>query len=152
VSRVHGDFWLGNVLVGGEGGDVTGVIDWDRAGRHELSAHDLVHLLLVTRMYARPQRQFGEEVASFLGGAGWDADELEVLGGADLPFPATDRSGQRLLVLLAWLRRVVADLDSVDLPPSQSWIERNIEIVLSELYVERTLTSGSRLMNSNERS
>jgi phosphotransferase family enzyme len=135
VGWVHGDYWLGNVLIRPETGEITGIIDWDRAAPGELPAHDVLHMLLVRRMFARPPSHqfFGEAVASFLSGAGWTMHERQVLAVADLPFGADDRAGQQLLVLLCWIRRVVVDLRSVDTPPSGSWIERNIEAVLALL-------------------
>ena len=132
-SWIHGDFWLGNVLMQADAG-VTGLVDWDRAGPSELAFQDVVHLLLVARLFARPtQTFFGEVVSAFLSGADWTADELQVLSEADLPFPSSDARGQRALVLLCWIRRMLSDLDATDLPPSDLWITRNIEVVLAHL-------------------
>lgn len=133
-SWVHGDFWLGNVLMQPESGRVTGVIDWDRAGPGELAAHDVVHLLLVARMYARPtQCFFGDVVGSFLAGAAWTAEELRILRETDLPFSIADATGHRALVLLCWIRRVLSDVDGSDSPPNELWINRNIDGVLAHV-------------------
>jgi len=129
---IHGDFWLGNVLMHPRDERVTGVIDWDRARPAEVVAHDIVHLLLVRRMYAdQAQQNFGETVRSFLNGAGWSADELRVLNEAELPFPPRDATGQDALVLLCWIRRMVMDIEVTDSPPSNWWITRNIDAVLA---------------------
>jgi aminoglycoside phosphotransferase (APT) family kinase protein len=131
-SWIHGDFWLGNVLMQHESEVVTGVIDWDRAGPAELAVQDIVHLLLVARMYARPtQCFFGDVVRAFLDGAVWTADERQVLSEADLPFSIADPRGHRTLVLLCWIRRVLSDLDGTDSPPNELWVMRNIESVLA---------------------
>jgi hypothetical protein len=129
---VHGDFWLGNVLMQPQGDRVTGVIDWDRARPAEVVAHDVVHLLLVHRMFAAPaQRFFGETVHSFLTGQEWSADERRVLSEAELPFSPRDTAGQNALVLLCWIRRMLMDMEATDSPPSKLWVSRNIDVVLS---------------------
>lgn len=149
VGWVHGDFWLGNVLIDPDSGDVTGIVDWDRAGREELPAHDYIHLLLVTRMYTEQGRSFGEVVHSFLSGAGWTADELCVLNGVDLPFSTDDDYGQRMLVLLCWIRRMVVDLNSVESRPSRSWIRRNSDVVLS-LFTAKGINGAMLRCNASE--
>jgi aminoglycoside phosphotransferase (APT) family kinase protein len=134
-SWIHGDFWLGNVLMEPNEG-VTGLVDWDRAGPAEPAFQDVVHLLLVARLFARPtQSFFGEVVAAFLSGAVWTPDELQVLSEADLPFSASDARGQRALVLLCWIRRMLSDMDATDSPPGHLWITRNIDVVLEHAAV-----------------
>lgn len=132
-SWIHGDFWLGNVLMQPSQG-VTGLVDWDRAGPAELAFQDVIHLLLVTRLFAHPtQTFFGEVVSGFLNGAVWTDEEQQVLSEADVPFPASDTRGQRALVLLCWIRRMLSDLDATDSPPSDLWIRRNIDVVLEHV-------------------
>ena len=128
---VHGDFWLGNVLMDPQSGAVTGLIDWDRAGAAELGTLDLFHFLVVRRMYT-DGHEFGEVVASLLSGGQWRPDERAVLDNTDLPFPATDERDRRMLLWLLWMRRIASDLrtrSSVAMP-SRDWIRRNIDVVL----------------------
>ena len=51
ASRVHGDYWLGNILLlpDGEGVKVTGIVDWENARRVGLPDCDLIHLWLTSQ-------------------------------------------------------------------------------------------------------
>lgn len=41
----HGDFWLGNLVLDEQGGDVLGVLDWDHADPAAPPLEDVLHLL-----------------------------------------------------------------------------------------------------------
>jgi aminoglycoside phosphotransferase (APT) family kinase protein len=60
----HGNFWLGNALFD-QGGDLTGVIDWDCADDRSLPAVDLIYLAIRTHSLAR-KSSFGEAVADWI--------------------------------------------------------------------------------------
>ena len=51
ASRVHGDYWLGNILLlpDGERVKVTGIVDWENARRVGLPDCDLIHLWLTSQ-------------------------------------------------------------------------------------------------------
>ncbi|TYP87214.1 phosphotransferase [Blastococcus xanthinilyticus] len=104
ATRIHGDFWLGNVRVDPGTGAVAGVIDWDTAGEADLPAHDLLHLAL----YGAALEQ-GVDLGAVVAGA---------LVAGTLP-PAAEESAAAgrwawegvdddVVVLLYWLRHVAA--------------------------------------------
>ena len=67
TSWIHGDYWLGNVLVDAGRRNVVGIVDWERAAPDELPLHDLMHLLLFTRQQAHLWDE-ADIVASLTGG------------------------------------------------------------------------------------
>lgn len=73
---VHGDFWLGNLLV--EGGSVSGVVDWELARDAALPAHDLARFAVAYSLYLDRHTRPGRRVAGHPGlradrwGAGLD--------------------------------------------------------------------------------
>ena len=129
VSRIHGDFWLGNLLVGDEGGHVTGIVDWDSAGRHELPVIDLLHLLAYTRALVK-RRELGCVVRGLLEGEAWAPDELSLLESSD-PALHADPAYERAALLLCWLRHLTSNLaQSNSHLHSRLWLTRNVEPVL----------------------
>ena len=129
VSRIHGDFWLGNVLVADEGGRVTGIVDWDSAGRHELPAIDLLHLFAHTRALVE-HKELGCVVRGLLEGEAWAPDELWLLQSSD-PALHADPAYARAALLLSWLRHLTWNLAQSDkYLHSRLWLTRNIEPVL----------------------
>ena len=74
TSWVHGDFWLGNLLLS-QDGSIRGIVDWDAASPGELALHDVMHLLLYTRRMATGQ-ELGLIVRNQLRDAAWPDHEL----------------------------------------------------------------------------
>ena len=129
ASRIHGDFWLGNLLVADEGGRVTGIVDWDSAGRHELPAIDLLHLLAYTRALVE-HRDVGGVVRGLLEGEAWAPGELSLLQSSD-PALDADPAYARATLLLYWLRHLTSNLaQSNRYLHSPLWMTRNVEPVL----------------------
>jgi aminoglycoside phosphotransferase (APT) family kinase protein len=129
VSRVHGDFWLGNLLVTGDGRSATGIVDWEFAGRHELPALDLLHLVVYTRTLAE-RRELGGVVRALLEGEPWSAEERTLLGSCDVELLRDERYA-RAALLLYWLRHLASNLaQSSRYLHSHVWLARNVEPVL----------------------
>jgi aminoglycoside phosphotransferase len=128
VGWVHGDFWLGNVLVDDD--TVTGVVDWDQAADGEPGLQDIVHLLLYTRCLAEG-RQLGAVIAELLArGSWWGAEERlleEVL-------PPEDRLPLRIAVALSWLRHVARVASQPNHGNNPLWIRRNVLAVVQALH------------------
>ena len=83
-TAVHGDLWLGNVLL--DGGRVSGVVDWEAGRRHGQPLRDVVRFAHMYALYlgrrARPGRRvpghrglvagrFGAGLEFALEGSGW---------------------------------------------------------------------------------
>jgi aminoglycoside phosphotransferase (APT) family kinase protein len=125
VSWIHGDFWSGNLLVAPPSGQVTGVVDWDRAAPGQLPLHDLLHLHVLA------QRSAG-------GGELGDVVVRAMHRGIDqtLGVPAgevaawLDTVPQRAALLLYWLRHVLLFIDSEGDHDSPRWLRGNVERVL----------------------
>lgn len=62
---VHGDFWLGNVLV--DHGRVSGVVDWERARDDGLPVHDLARFAIAYSLYLDRHTPKGRRVAGHPG-------------------------------------------------------------------------------------
>ncbi|MFL5727515.1 MAG: phosphotransferase [Chloroflexota bacterium] len=120
-TRVHGDFWAGNLLVVDDPSGapcVTGIVDWDTSEPDELALQDTLHLeLYAEKVVAR--HSLGQVVAARL---------QATVGRAEPPdgLPEADR------LLLYWLRQVEAnharDAGATSRP---KWIARNIKPVLA---------------------
>ena len=131
---VHGDFWLGNLLLSQADGSIRGIVDWDAASPDELAMHDVMHLLLYTRRMATGQ-ELGLIVRNQLREAAWPDDELALL----------ERYGtwchdgalsDRHALLLYWLRQVAAHARQQSRrggPRYRLWERRNVRRVLAEL-------------------
>ena len=129
VCWIHGDFWLGNVLVAADGVTLTGIVDWDLAAADELPMHDLVHLLLYTRGLVQ-QRDLGEIVRALLEGEQWTAHERSLLEAAERALPGSV-VGERAMVLLSWLRHITGNLaKSSRYRRNVLWLSRNVDAVL----------------------
>jgi len=129
MSWVHGDFWLGNVLVDADGSTVAGVVDWDSAGSHELPVLDLLHLVVYTRSLVE-RRELGGVVRDLVEGEGWTARELSLLRSCDAQI-GRDAGYSRASLLLCWLRHVASNLaQSKRYLHSHVWLARNVEPVL----------------------
>lgn len=127
VGRVHGDYWLGNVLLG-EGGEVTGIVDWEWSGEQELPAHDIVYGLLENRMQSTGH-ELGQVVVGLLGGAGWAPGERAVLQAAGLTDGPGEPSAE--VLLLVWLRQVAFNvIQDPGMARHPLWVHRNVDSVL----------------------
>lgn len=123
TSWIHGDFWPGNLLISGSA--VTGVVDWDRAGPHQLPLQDLLHLsFFITR--ARHGCELGDVVLRSLhdgleDATGVPARQLDAwLGGVS----------HTSAVLLFWLRHISLYIGSEGHGDNRHWLRRNVHSVL----------------------
>ena len=129
AGRVHGDLWLGNVLLAADASAVTGVVDWEASQALDLPAADVAHLVLATRS-ACEGRPFGDIARRVLLGAPLTALELELLA----PYAqAHDGLALRHLVLLTWLQHVGQRLAQSTLHSHRRWMRRNVDPVLAVL-------------------
>lgn len=105
LSWIHGDYWLGNVVVD-RAGHPCGIIDWDAMKVASLPGIDMVHLILTTRANDQ-NRELGSVVLAALGAPGLSDAELAVM--AMLDGPNMEEGVQwRSLVLLTWLHHVTS--------------------------------------------
>ncbi|HOG47321.1 MAG TPA: phosphotransferase [Anaerolineae bacterium] len=125
----HGDLWAGNLLATGNGREITGIIDWDRAQPTNLPQLDLAHLLLSTRMIVQ-RRELGEVVVAFLGGEVWLPQEQALIDESCAALGSAAVEPQAL-VLLCWLQQAASNLaQSARYAGHRIWLSRNIEAVL----------------------
>jgi aminoglycoside phosphotransferase (APT) family kinase protein len=131
ASWIHGDFWLGNLLVSQDSGAVLGIVDWDAAAPSELPLHDLLHLVLYTRRSATGA-ELGALVGAHLHGAPWPGHErllLELYGG-------WGELSERHALLLYWLRHTAAHTRQQarrSAPRYRLWRWQNVDRVLAAL-------------------
>jgi hypothetical protein len=129
---VHGDFWLGNLLVSTPAG-VRGIVDWDAASCGELAVRDVMHLLLYTRRMATGQ-QLGRIVGDLLQGEPWSDEERRLLE----RYASWCHEGalsDRHALLLCWLRQAASHSRQQrrrDLR-YRLWETRNVHRVLAAL-------------------
>lgn len=132
VGWTHGDFHLGNIIVGPDR-RVTGIVDWGEAREHDLPVLDIAFWLLTMPGQGR-SRGIGGRVANRLHrGVPWTLAEKRVL--ADIA--DGDLVDGRTLLLLAWLRHVASNLaKSAQYAESPLWSRRNVIPVLRQLAYE----------------
>ncbi len=131
LAWIHGDFWLGNLLVQGPREPLTGVIDWDRAAPQEIPLHDVFHLLVYTRKLVRNSEP-GEEVVDYLLPAAFGRQERTLVDTAiaalDLPDSADFLSA---MALLYWLRGAAVNLTRYPaFRTDGKWLSKNAFLVL----------------------
>jgi aminoglycoside phosphotransferase (APT) family kinase protein len=135
ATWIHGDYWLGNVLVAEPSAQPDGIVDWDDAAHGELPLHDVLHLLLYTRRLVTGQ-EIGSIVCRQLARGEWSASERRLLerygswchGGA-----LSDRHA----VLLYWLRHVALHARQQPDRPGpryRLWERRNVHSVLAAAW------------------
>ena len=129
LSWIHGDFWLGNVIVG-ESGEIAGIIDWGGMDRAGLPGIDIVHLILTTRTL-RSGRELGPVVLEALDDPDCSESESALL---DMIEVQPGSSWWRTLVLLAWVNHLASNVRKSDRYRSNwLWAARNVDHVLSTL-------------------
>jgi len=130
IGWVHGDFWLGNVMVDPATGAAAGIIDWEWAARDELAAQDLVYACVHSRMLAG-RGELGDVVSEMLQQPVWEEAELAMHSAADAPVgPVIDPD----VLLLVWLRQIAANLaQTPSIAHNPLWVLRNVVSVLRAL-------------------
>jgi hypothetical protein len=147
VGWVHGDLWLGNVLVGdgdgdgdgdghghgagnGDGGAVTGLVDWDQAEQGEPGLQDVVHLLLYTRRIAEG-RELGRVIGELLARRCWWPAEQRLI---EQSVPADGALPVRVAVALSWLRHVARTGRQPNHASNLLWRRRNVVAVVQAMH------------------
>ncbi|MFJ8577964.1 phosphotransferase family protein [Micromonospora sp. NPDC093277] len=128
TSWIHGDFWPGNVLATSPDGQVTGIVDWDRASARQLPLHDLLHLHVLARRLARGD-ELGEIVVEALRHGIDRTLDVPVDEAADW----LDGIPPRPALLLYWLRHILLFIDSEGDHDDPRWIRGNVERVLANV-------------------
>jgi len=130
IGWVHGDFWLGNVMVDPATGVAAGIIDWEWAARDELAAQDLVYACVHSRMLAG-RGELGDVVSEMLKHPVWEEAELAMHSAAEAPVgPVIDPD----VLLLVWLRQIAANLvQTPSIAHNPLWVLRNVVSVLRAL-------------------
>jgi Phosphotransferase enzyme family len=137
ASRIHGDYWLGNVLFGGpesRPGTVAGIVDWDASGPCELPLHDLLHLLMYTRRMVTG-RELGVIVREQMRRDDWVLEE-HLLFNRSAIWSETRALSPRQALLLYWLRHVAMHARQQSEPAGwrfKLWHRRNVLPVLESL-------------------
>jgi O-antigen/teichoic acid export membrane protein/aminoglycoside phosphotransferase len=125
AGSVHGDLWLGNVLMDSDTCTVTGIVDWEHASPVGPVAPDLAHLVLSTRSLAGGD-QLGAVAARLIEGRDSLSQlELDLLAGWGM--------SARDALLLAWLQHLNGRLAQSTLHPHGRWLRRNADPVLEVL-------------------
>jgi aminoglycoside phosphotransferase (APT) family kinase protein len=134
TSWIHGDYWLGNLLLSPGGSTIEGIVDWDAAAPGELAIHDVLHLLFYTRRM-RTGQELGQLVRRQLRGGGWSPEERRLLDRYGAWCHDGSLSG-RHAVLLYWLRHAAFHTRQQGRPRNyrhRLWEIRNVHSVLSAL-------------------
>jgi O-antigen/teichoic acid export membrane protein len=127
TSCVHGDYWLGNVLMQRADGTVkvTGIVDWENARTVGLPECDLTHLWLTSQ---------AGELGTAVRRAVLSPDTVrDGVGGLPASFSNPHLSAAHL-VLLAWLWHVSAELERATRNQvGRLWLARSVKPVLQLL-------------------
>lgn len=124
ACRIHGDYWLGNLIVD-DAGAVTGIVDWAQSEDEGLAALDVLHLILTTRVL-RHDQPFGPTVLAALSDPAWTPAEQALLATTQQPGPPL-----RTLIQLTWLRHVASNVrKSYRYRRSAMWMAQNVDEVL----------------------
>jgi aminoglycoside phosphotransferase (APT) family kinase protein len=135
VTWIHGDYWLGNVLIEEASPRPSAIVDWDDAASGELPLHDVLHLLLYTRRLLTGQ-ELGPIVSWQLAHGEWSASErrlLERYGSWCHGGTLSDRHA----LLLYWLRHVALHARQQPDRPGpryRLWERRNVHSVLATAW------------------
>lgn len=129
VAWVHGDCWLGNVLLTEDPGDpgtaarqprVTGIVDWENASDQGLPDVDLAHLWLGTR-----GEEVGPSVRTALATDPEQFDRWLDRVGVRRAYRAVPA---RVAISIAWLEHVAGCVDRTS--PTGTWTARTVDEVL----------------------
>jgi O-antigen/teichoic acid export membrane protein len=132
VSRNHGDFAPGNIMVAQDGSRVTGIVDWEMSLEDDLPQLDVMQLILSSRMLLR-RREMGDVVLGLINKEDWTAHELSLLEYNAATLGNRDLS-MRNLILMCWLRQVADTIQKSNrYTNSMIWPVKNIEHVLVKL-------------------
>jgi hypothetical protein len=130
TCRIHGDFWLGNVLVDADTGEITGIIDWDRSNADELAFHDILHLVLLSQKIADANWSEARIAAGVAGKPIWNASQDQLLQSAFSDLIGID-DHVRFALLLYWLRHTANTLSRLpSMARDDVYIQDNIVQVL----------------------
>ncbi|MFL5708978.1 MAG: phosphotransferase family protein [Chloroflexota bacterium] len=123
VSRVHRDYWPGNILVRPASNVVEGIVDWEAATVEGSPVIDTVGMWVAARRRAA-RRSTGEQAAALLTDPGEPilADVTLAAGAAGLDVSTA--------VLLAWLAAIDGTLTRYPWLAAGTWIDRNIAPVV----------------------
>jgi aminoglycoside phosphotransferase (APT) family kinase protein len=133
---IHGDYWLGNLLVspGVPAPVISGIVDWEAAAPGELPLHDLLHLIVSTQRL-RTGAELGRIIRDRLGDYGWTSEErllVERHACRD-----ADELSPRHALLLYWLRHLAVHVRQQGPAPGwrfRWWQQRNLLPVLGLLW------------------
>ncbi|OKI81655.1 phosphotransferase family protein [Micromonospora sp. CB01531] len=128
TSWIHGDFWPGNLLATSPDGQVTGIVDWDRAAARQLPLHDLLHLHVLARRLAS-----GDELGEIVVQALRHGIDRALDVPADEAAAWLDGIPPRPALLLYWLRHILLFIDSEGDHDDPRWIRGNVERVLANV-------------------
>jgi hypothetical protein len=134
TSWIHGDLWLGNVLVDEPSLAVVGLVDWDLATGGELPLQDVFSVLL-SQWWRSDSRDLGSLVCRVLDGEPLPQHWHALLAASDWSIPDGDVE-LRVQLLLSWLRHVVTKgMDRHEQPSlaALGWDVRNVHRVLRRL-------------------
>jgi aminoglycoside phosphotransferase (APT) family kinase protein len=137
ASRIHGDYWLGNVLFAGPEpgpGALAGIVDWDASSPCELPLHDLLHLLMYTRRLLTG-RELGVIVSEQLRRGEWPVEEHLLFDRCAL-WSEIGALSPRQALLLYWLRHAAMHTRQQSEPGGwrfRLWHRRNVLPVLESL-------------------
>lgn len=132
VAWTHGDFHPGNILLNGEHGTLTGVIDWANARRDGPCAIDAYTFVLTLR-HQRGGRELGQIVADVVRRGSLLPEDRRLLAEADVP-PTDEGPEEDVLPLLTWLWHVAGNAEkSARYGRSHHWVAGNVVPVLKEV-------------------
>jgi aminoglycoside phosphotransferase len=136
VGWIHGDLWLGNLLVDSAKGHLSGIVDWDKSAPSALACHDLCHLVVSTRSLL-DRKDLGGVVSDILKGRRLSYEEQKIFESGPTSAGVTSLD-LRTSLLLYWLRHVALEVeahrrDETSLATALLWETRNIDRVLSAL-------------------
>ncbi len=132
LSRIHGDFAPGNILMTRDGQSVTGIVDWELSEKENLPMIDIYMLLLSSKMILE-KRELGDLVSAIILGEEWTSAEKALIDYAK-QFQRGDEFSQDSLLLLLWLHHVATNISKSSRYQRQKrWISDNIYPVI-ELF------------------
>lgn len=132
ISRTHGDYHPGNVLMNEDNCVVTGILDWDRSSEESPSFLDIAYQALSAHI-GETGKRFGEAVYQIANGADNNGLALDLL---DKPWAAFrgDPVDAGTMILAVWLKHIGDNLSqSHRYSQRPIWVHRTVDVVLSHL-------------------